>query len=111
MNLDDANAKNETLATRGNQETSRYSPNLDCCRGLRLSSSAVGNQPVRAGRANWEGPGAYRTQSRRILGGGIVEQLIEEARDQLAQLEAQREKLAQRLEELEALREQLTQKE
>lgn len=115
MDFEDAKnqaPKDKTLGTRGNQKASRHSSDISGCRGIRLASTAIRYQSLGADRANWEGTGVrWCSQSRGILSGGIIEQLIEEARDQLAQIEEERQKLAQRLEGLEALREQLGHKE
>lgn len=100
------NAKSETSGTRGNKEGSRNSNNPNSHRRSGLSSGAVGHQPVRTSGENWEAKD-FAKWAGGFDPGKILEQLIEECREELAHHVGQVEKLTERLQGLEALDRQL----
>lgn len=107
MNFQDA--ENETPRAWGDKESSQHRSNSRSCEGARLASTAARNQPIRANRTIWQ-----RSDFPNGFGGstpgGIVNQLIEESREQLDYHVKEVEKLTERLQGLEALQQQLTEK-
>lgn len=103
-------AEDEALRTRRDQKAGQRILDADGRQGVGLAGSTVGYQPLRVDRANWERP-SYCDQPGGIPSGGILDQLIESTRNQLAILDVQRDKTADYLQQLEVLREQLNRKE
>jgi len=103
------NAENQTPRAWGDKEGSQHGSNFRSCQGARFPSEAVRNQPLRVNRTSWQGSN-FSNGSGGSTPGGIVTQLIEESREQLAHHVKEVEKLTERLEGLEALQQQLMEK-
>lgn len=103
-----SDAKDETQATRGNQEISRNSYNPDCFEGIRCSSTIVRSQSLRFSGADWQGRNFIRKfRATANISGGTLTQLIAEIEQQLAESEARTVTLRNHLEKFRLLQNQL----
>ena len=102
-------AKGKTSGRWRNKETSSNSSNCNGYSRVRLSSRAIGHQPLGVSGANWKEEDILKWAGG-INRGKILDQLIEETRQELAHHVKQVEKLTERLQGLETLDRQLMQK-
>ena len=100
------NAEIKTSGKRGNQEGNRNIDNPNSYRRPELSGGAIGHQPIRTSGANREAKD-FAKWAGGVNSGKILEQLIEECREELAHHVSQVEKLTERLQGLEELDHQL----
>ena len=105
--MEHTNAESKTSGTRGNQKGSRNIVNPNSHRRSELSSRAVGHKSFRTSGANREAKDFVNWVGG-VNPGKILEQLIEECREELAHHVSQVEKLTERLQGLEELDHRLT---
>ncbi len=105
------NEESETQASRGSQEVRRISYDPDSDRGMEIDLCSTGNLNVGIGRADWQGSDSYIP----IVLGGIVEQLLENEIQRLAEnqeciewYEREKNKTQARIEKLKQLRDMAT---
>lgn len=99
------NAKDEAQGVWGNQEASWNSFNFHSFERNRRTSPGIGNQSLGIDRADWEG--SNTTSESECSPGGILDQLIDETRQEITECETKLNKLGDRLQKLLSFREQL----
>ena len=104
--INDGQAQDKAPTARRNKKEGQSFLNSNQHQSTRLPSRGVGNQSLGGGGEIEQGQ-ALKAKPRRYITGGILRQLIEETKDQLASLELQREQLTNRLNQLCTLYEQL----
>ena len=104
--INDGQAQNKAPTARRNKKEGQSFFNSNQHQFTGLPSRRVGNQSL-GGSGEVEQRQEFEDKPRRYITGGILRQLIEETKDQLASLELQREKLTNRLNQLCTLYEQL----
>lgn len=103
------NGKGKAQGAWRDQEVGRNSNDSNSYKRIRCPSRTTRHQPFRTSRKNWK-KFNFTKRPGGNTSGKIVDQLIEETRQQLAHHAEQVEKLTERLQELEALEHQLTRK-
>ena len=89
-----SNEQGQTGGTRRIQEKIDPNGDTNSSRELRSTCATDGVQCLGAGGENWEGPSQYRP--RNPTTGGMLRQLIEDETDQLAEIDAEIERLQRR---------------
>jgi hypothetical protein len=97
------NAENQTLEAWRDYEDGKFQLDGNLCQGTGGTVSTIGSQSFTADRVNWP-PDYSISISTGSTDGGILDQLINQTRNQLQELDAYAVKVRQQLEELENLR-------
>lgn len=101
-------AKDETQRTRRDKKAAQRVCDSNEYQGVRCEGSTAGHKPFRVNREDWTGAdSARRSGATANTPGGIIAELVEEARNELAQLDERRDKLTQHVERLEAIQQHL----
>lgn len=107
--MNPANAENKALGTRRTEEKRSHFDHSNQLGGLRRTGQENWYKSLGIDRADWT-RASRLCNSRGTSCGGIIIQLIEETRQQLADHEKERVKLLDRLQKLEVLFDQLEKK-
>ena len=99
------NAKSQALRVWGDQKVSNSINHLNRDGEVEGDGTRLENQPIRTGGEDCTGHNSGWRKGGTTVG-GILSQLIEEARDQLVYHESQIKKLEQRIEQLQQLYEE-----